>query len=303
MTGVHRAASTSRAASPRGPSQGHARSSRRVPTADVVARGRHVLRRGRPGRHLAAATAASTSRRTTSTAGSSARSAARTPGRSPSSTTRARPGRDARPVARRRRPRRGGGGGGRAPGDRRPAERPVRAVGRAGRAAVRRRDRDRWVGADLRRERDVRRRGRASPCSTATATAARTSTSPAGSIRRRCSGTTARSAARSASRPCPAPATDLTGVTGAYPLDIDGDGITDLAVLRVGETELLRGLGDCRFERANEAWGADADARDRRPRSAPPGRAPPPCRRSRSGTTSRSTPNGESTTTCAPTTS
>ena len=49
-------------------------------------------------------------------------------------------------------------------------------------------------------------------------------------------------------------ATDLTGVTGAYPLDIDGDGLLDLAVLRVGEDVLLRGLGGCRFERANEAW-------------------------------------------------
>jgi enediyne biosynthesis protein E4 len=39
----------------------------------------------------------------------------------------------------------------------------------------------------------------------------------------------------------------LKGVTGAYPLDIDSDGITDLAVLRVGENLVLRGLGDCRF--------------------------------------------------------
>jgi hypothetical protein len=31
----------------------------------------------------------------------------------------------------------------------------------------------------------------------------------------------------------------------------------DLAVLRVGGNVLLRGLGDCRFERANEAWGFD----------------------------------------------
>jgi hypothetical protein len=53
------------------------------------------------------------------------------------------------------------------------------------------------------------------------------------------------------------PGTDLTGVNGAYPLDIDGDGIIDLAVLRVGENVLLRGLGNCRFERANEAWGFD----------------------------------------------
>ncbi len=46
----------------------------------------------------------------------------------------------------------------------------------------------------------------------------------------------------------------LTGVTSAYPIDIDGDGVSDLALLRVGENVLLRGLGDCRFERANEAW-------------------------------------------------
>ena len=51
--------------------------------------------------------------------------------------------------------------------------------------------------------------------------------------------------------------TDLTAVTGAYPLDVDSDGHTDLAVLRVGEDVLLRGLGDCRFERANEALGFD----------------------------------------------
>jgi len=50
------------------------------------------------------------------------------------------------------------------------------------------------------------------------------------------------------------PATDLTSVTGAYPLDIDGDGVTDLVVLRYGENVLLRGLGGCRFERANETW-------------------------------------------------
>jgi hypothetical protein len=53
------------------------------------------------------------------------------------------------------------------------------------------------------------------------------------------------------------PATDLPDVTGAFPLDIDGDAVSDLAVLRRGETVLLRGLGDCRFERANEAWSFD----------------------------------------------
>jgi hypothetical protein len=51
--------------------------------------------------------------------------------------------------------------------------------------------------------------------------------------------------------------TDLTAVTGAYPLDVDSDGHTDLAVLRVGEDVLLRGLGDCGFERANESLGVD----------------------------------------------
>ncbi len=55
----------------------------------------------------------------------------------------------------------------------------------------------------------------------------------------------------------PSPVTDLTAVTGAYPLDIDGDGRPDLVVLRRGEDEILRGLGDCRFERADEALGVD----------------------------------------------
>ena len=46
-----------------------------------------------------------------------------------------------------------------------------------------------------------------------------------------------------------------TGVTGAYPLDIDGDGTMDLAVLRLGANRLYRGLGECRFADAGEAWG------------------------------------------------
>ena len=50
---------------------------------------------------------------------------------------------------------------------------------------------------------------------------------------------------------------ELDKVTGAYPLDIDGDGIADLVLLRVGENVVMRGLGNCRFERANEAWGFD----------------------------------------------
>ena len=46
-------------------------------------------------------------------------------------------------------------------------------------------------------------------------------------------------------------------MTGAYPMDVDSDGNTDLVLLRVGENVVMRGLGDCRFERANEAWGFD----------------------------------------------
>jgi enediyne biosynthesis protein E4 len=53
------------------------------------------------------------------------------------------------------------------------------------------------------------------------------------------------------------PVTELSSVTGAYPIDVDGDGLTDLAVLRNGGNVLLRGLGGCRFERANETWGYD----------------------------------------------
>ena len=54
---------------------------------------------------------------------------------------------------------------------------------------------------------------------------------------------------------------ELDHVVGAYPIDIDGDGEVDLVVLRVGEIDLMRGLGACKFERANEAWGfASQDA-------------------------------------------
>lgn len=58
------------------------------------------------------------------------------------------------------------------------------------------------------------------------------------------------------------PITDLPDVNGAYPIDLDGDGEVDLAVLRNGENVLLRGRGDCTFERANEALGfAGVDGR------------------------------------------
>ncbi len=47
---------------------------------------------------------------------------------------------------------------------------------------------------------------------------------------------------------------ELDMVSGAYPIDIDSDGVTDIVLLRVGETVVMRGLGGCRFERANETW-------------------------------------------------
>jgi hypothetical protein len=54
-----------------------------------------------------------------------------------------------------------------------------------------------------------------------------------------------------------APFLSIEGVTGAYPLDVDGDAIVDLAVLRFGENVIMRGLGNCQFERANEIWNVE----------------------------------------------
>ncbi|MFL5686143.1 MAG: CRTAC1 family protein [Chloroflexota bacterium] len=53
------------------------------------------------------------------------------------------------------------------------------------------------------------------------------------------------------------PAVALDDVTGAYPLDVDGDHHTDIVVLRLGEEVLLRGLGDCRFAVADPSLGVD----------------------------------------------
>jgi hypothetical protein len=50
---------------------------------------------------------------------------------------------------------------------------------------------------------------------------------------------------------------EAENVTGAYPLDVDSDGITDIVLLRVGENLVMRGLGECRFERSNETWEFD----------------------------------------------
>ena len=48
---------------------------------------------------------------------------------------------------------------------------------------------------------------------------------------------------------------EFDAMTGAYPLDVDGDGIMDVVVLRVGENIVMKGKGDCQFTRANEDWG------------------------------------------------
>lgn len=50
---------------------------------------------------------------------------------------------------------------------------------------------------------------------------------------------------------------ELDSVSGAYPLDVDSDGITDVVMLRVGENRVMRGTGDCHFAPANAAWGFD----------------------------------------------
>jgi enediyne biosynthesis protein E4 len=50
---------------------------------------------------------------------------------------------------------------------------------------------------------------------------------------------------------------EIDKVTGTYPIDIDSDGVMDLVLLRQGENLVMRGLGNCKFKRANEAWGFD----------------------------------------------
>ena len=54
---------------------------------------------------------------------------------------------------------------------------------------------------------------------------------------------------------------NLTGVTGAYPLDINSDGHTDLAILRVGANQLWRGGPECQFTDASAEWGLHPDNR------------------------------------------
>src|SRR5277367_6107093 len=51
---------------------------------------------------------------------------------------------------------------------------------------------------------------------------------------------------------------ELDSVVGAYPIDIDGDGEIDLVMLQIGKIDLMRGVGNCRFENANTAWGLES---------------------------------------------
>ena len=51
----------------------------------------------------------------------------------------------------------------------------------------------------------------------------------------------------------------LTGVTGAYSLDIDSDGYLDLYVLRAGENVVLKGDDDCKFSDVTEEWRLQSD--------------------------------------------
>lgn len=49
----------------------------------------------------------------------------------------------------------------------------------------------------------------------------------------------------------------VRNVLGVYALDIDADANDDLVLLRLGENIVLRGLGQCQFERADRAWHID----------------------------------------------
>ncbi len=51
----------------------------------------------------------------------------------------------------------------------------------------------------------------------------------------------------------------LTGVVGAYPIDLDADGLLDLFVLRVGQNRLLKGTRDCGFQDATAQMGIPPD--------------------------------------------
>jgi hypothetical protein len=49
----------------------------------------------------------------------------------------------------------------------------------------------------------------------------------------------------------------ITDVNGAYPVDLDSDGLPDLVLLRNSGNVVLRNAGGCRFEPANETWNLE----------------------------------------------
>ena len=53
------------------------------------------------------------------------------------------------------------------------------------------------------------------------------------------------------------PLPEMTGVTGAYPLDINADGFMDLFVMRVGQNKVLMGDGQCMFSDGRSLPAAD----------------------------------------------
>ncbi|WP_181699573.1 CRTAC1 family protein [Chthonobacter albigriseus] len=50
---------------------------------------------------------------------------------------------------------------------------------------------------------------------------------------------------------------DLVNVLGAYPLDIDNDGFTDVALVKLGRNLLLKGGPGCSFAVADKTWSFD----------------------------------------------
>lgn len=54
---------------------------------------------------------------------------------------------------------------------------------------------------------------------------------------------------------------EILGATGAYPIDLDADGILDLFVLRVGENRILKGAAGCVFTDETAAMGIPPDAK------------------------------------------
>ena len=123
----------------------------------------------------------------------------------------------------------------------------------------------------------------ASPRSTATTTGSTTSTSPADGTRRalpqRQPG-----GRRAALRAGDLARTDLTAVTGAYPLDVDSDGLPTWPSCASGRTSCCEASATA-ASKSDRRPGDSTGVTSGRPRSARPGRDERGCRRSPSATT------------------